>query len=530
MIDDRYEVLELVGSGAMAQVYRAEHVHIRCPVAIKVIHPALAAVPAFARRFEREAVAIGKLDHPNCVSVLDFGRLPDGGLYLAMQFMRGPTLADTLTKGALSPLRALHVARHVVSGLAHAHAAGIIHRDIKPANVMLGDYEGDKDFARILDFGVAKLAETLEDDGSPLTRIGERFGTPQYMSPEQSVGADVDARTDLYSVAVMLYQMLTGTRPFESGDPMALLAKQANQPAPTLADAGAGTFSPELERLVARGLAKRADDRYPSAAAFIAELDRCADQLRGVQPEPPAPPPWWRTRRGLIGAGAVALAVVAIAVYLLSTSRGDPAAKARQLLSDGKPQAAVEYLEGRGDIDDHAPAQLQLGHAYAAVRNYRGALGAYRRAVVLDGDNEGDARLRQNLMVMLESDVEVAESAARLLIEELDSDEARDRVVEHASRHDELALRTRMRALSEELGLGDRIDRVRSYKLDLLQAKKCDDRRAAIAGLRALEDPAAVPALERARARKGNGCLARDAKDAILYLGAKASSADASAD
>ena len=522
VIDDRYEVIELVGSGAMAHVYRAEHVQIRCPVAIKVIHPALAAVAEFARRFEREAIAIGKLDHPNCVGVLDFGRLPDGGLYLAMQFLRGPTLSDALSDGALSPQRALHIARHVLSGLAHAHAAGIVHRDIKPANVMLAEYEGDPSFARILDFGVAKLAATLEDAGtSQLTRIGERFGTPQYMSPEQAVGAEVDARSDLYSVAVMLYRMFTGVRPFDSGDPIAILAKQVNQPAPTLAAAGAGSFSSDLERLVARGLAKRAGDRYPDAAAFIAEVDRCADLLRGVAPQERTPP-WWRTRRALFGGLAGAAALIALALYLFSTARDDPAARAQQLLSDGKPQAAVEYLQGRDDIADHGPAQLQLGHAHAAVRHYGGALDAYRRAVVLDSDHRNDDRLRQNLMVMLEGDPDVAESAARLLIEELEDDAARARVVEHASRHDDIALRTRMRALSEELGLGDGIDRVRSYKLDLLQAKGCDDRRAAIAKLRALEDAAAVAAIKRARARKGNGCLKLDADDAILYLEAQA--------
>jgi tRNA A-37 threonylcarbamoyl transferase component Bud32/tetratricopeptide (TPR) repeat protein len=524
VIDDRYEVIERIGSGAMAQVYRAEHVHIRCSVAIKVIDPALAAVKEFARRFEREAIAIGRLDHPNCVGVLDFGRLPEGQLYLAMQMLRGPTLATVLHRGQIAPGRALHIARHVLSGLAHAHAASIIHRDIKPGNIILAEYEGDPDFARIVDFGVAKLVESLEDaSDSQLTRIGQRFGTPQYMSPEQAVGCEVDARSDLYSVAVMLYQMLTGARPFESDDPMALLAKQAGEPAPTLRDAGAGAFTPELERLVANGLAKRADDRYTDAAAFMAAVDDCADQLRGVPQQAPTPRPWWRERRGMTMIGAGAAAALALFLYILIASGTDPAERASKLMSEGKPQAAVEYLEARGDdIAAHAAAQLQLGHAYAAVRDYAGALAAYRRAMDLDRDYEDDAQLRQNLLVMLEGDVDVAVDAATLLVTELRDDAARDRVVEQASRHDDIDHRSQMRALSESLGLGDRIDRVRSYKLDLRQARKCAARQAAVAKLRALGDAGAIPALKRARARKGNGCLKRDAEDAVRYLDAQA--------
>ncbi|HEX8954397.1 MAG TPA: serine/threonine-protein kinase, partial [Polyangia bacterium] len=153
IVDGRYRIVELIGEGGMGCVYRAEQLRLARTVAVKVLHQAYSAVPEVGRRFEREAIALARLDHPNCVAVQDFGRLPDGSLYLVMSYLHGTLLRAALDATPFVAARALHVARHVAAGLAHAHKAGIIHRDVKPENVMLVQHEGDADFAKLFDFG-----------------------------------------------------------------------------------------------------------------------------------------------------------------------------------------------------------------------------------------------------------------------------------------------------------------------------------------------------------------------------------------
>src|SRR6185503_7936765 len=230
VIDDRYRLTTLVGRGGMGSVFLAEHVTIRRPVALKLLSPSLAGIPELARRFEREAAAIGRIDHPNCVTVLDFGKLEDGSLYLVMEYLDGRSLADAIeSEGRIAARRALHIARHVLRGLGHAHQAGIVHRDVKPENVILIDHEGVPDFAKILDFGIARVmgAAGMPDGEERLTQAGIAFGTPAYMSPEQAVGDPVDPRADLYSVSVMLFEMITGRAPFHSTDKLELLGMHA---------------------------------------------------------------------------------------------------------------------------------------------------------------------------------------------------------------------------------------------------------------------------------------------------------------
>ncbi len=229
VIAERYRVLELLGEGGMGAVYRAEHVLMKRVVALKVLHRSLTVVPEVVARFEREAIVAGKLEHPNVVSALDFGRMEDGSCYLTMELVSGRSLAEELQRGPLSLRRALEILRQVVSGLAAAHAAGVVHRDLKPDNVMLVGRDEEADLVKLLDFGIAKL-----DSGTPgpaLTRLGAVFGTPEYMAPEQVQGAEVDARADLYAVGVILYELLTGATPFAEGE---TLRRQLLEPPPPL--------------------------------------------------------------------------------------------------------------------------------------------------------------------------------------------------------------------------------------------------------------------------------------------------------
>jgi serine/threonine-protein kinase len=260
-------------------VYRAAHVGLRRQVAVKILHPSLAASPEVRNRFEREALAVGKIDHPNCVSVYDVGRLPGGALYLAMELLEGRALADVLEQeGQIAPGRALHILAGVLRGLAHIHAAKLIHRDIKPENIFLIRQGQDEDFAKILDFGIAKpMAASDLDDGVKLTQAGMAFGTPIYMAPEQALGNPMDGRADLYAAAVIGYEMLCGQPPFYSDDKLEVMSMHTARPVPPMRQRmikGGRAVPSSIERLVVRGLTKKPSDRYASAEDFLAEVER----------------------------------------------------------------------------------------------------------------------------------------------------------------------------------------------------------------------------------------------------------------
>jgi serine/threonine protein kinase/tetratricopeptide (TPR) repeat protein len=279
IIDGRYRLDATLGRGGMGLVYRAAHVGLRRQVAVKILHPSLAASPEVRNRFEREALAVGKIDHPNCVTVFDVGRLPDGALYLAMELLEGRALADVLEQeGQIAPGRALHILGGVLRGLAHIHAAKLIHRDIKPENIFLIRQGQDEDFAKILDFGIAKpMAASDLDDGVKLTQAGMAFGTPIYMAPEQALGNPMDGRADLYAAAVIAFEMLCGQPPFYSDDKLEVMAMHTARPVPPMRQRlikGGRSVPSSIERLVVRGLTKKPSDRYATAEDFLAEVER----------------------------------------------------------------------------------------------------------------------------------------------------------------------------------------------------------------------------------------------------------------
>jgi len=266
VLDDRYQVIEPIAEGAMGAVYRGERLKLGRAVAIKIMHDALPDELASRGRFEREAKLMALLEHPHCVSVIDFG-LHEGKPYLVMELVRGTSLLDVLAKsGRLEPQRAGELVKQILSGLAHAHELGIVHRDIKPANIMLSERTGLGEQIRILDFGLARPAV----DSTKLT-TGIVVGTPNYMAPEQIKGGAIDARTDLYAVGVMLFELITGKKPFVADDPLAVVRKHLHAMPPTLAEAG--VHVPELEEVVAKALAKLPQHRYASAAEMSAAID-----------------------------------------------------------------------------------------------------------------------------------------------------------------------------------------------------------------------------------------------------------------
>src|SRR5262245_31356049 len=221
----------------MGAVYRVEHVMLKKELALKFLHPELGRLDEVSRRFEREAEAAAKLDHPNIVQVTDFGRTADGMLFLVMELLHGQSLTSVIhADGTGQPLtieRALHIERQILRALDHAHAVGIVHRDLKPDNVMIVSRDGERDVVKLLDFGIAKI--TAPDDGpaqgEALTQAGVVFRTPEYLSPEQALGEEADRRADLYSAGVVLYEMLTGRRPFEAPSKVAIVSMHLTQKA-----------------------------------------------------------------------------------------------------------------------------------------------------------------------------------------------------------------------------------------------------------------------------------------------------------
>jgi serine/threonine protein kinase len=247
-----YRIIEQLGQGGMATVFKAYHPALDRYVAIKVLHPAFKEDPNFLARFQREARIVAKLEHPHIVPVYDFSE-HKGMAYLVMRYVEGETLKAHLTGEPLSPQRILEILKPVAEALAYAHEQGVLHRDIKPSNVMLTP----EDSIFLTDFGLARMAQSGESTLSQDMMIG----TPQYMSPEQAKGEEVDERTDIYSLGVVLFEMLTGRVPFSADTPYAIIHDHIYTPLP-LPTAIKPDIFPALERVVLKALAKEKDDRY----------------------------------------------------------------------------------------------------------------------------------------------------------------------------------------------------------------------------------------------------------------------------
>jgi serine/threonine-protein kinase len=285
-IGDRYRLLEMIGDGGMGRVFRAEQIATGQPVAVKVLHREFAGVDEVAKRFEREARVMTELAHPHVVKVIEFGEW-NGRLFLAMELLGGRSLAELLKtpggKGGrrLAVRRALAIMRPVLNALDYAHQQGVVHRDLKPENIMVvpgrGAFSREREKIKLLDFGIARLGEQSDKGGQKLTQQGLIMGTPDYMSPEQAVGQAADARSDLYSAGVILYEMLTGHKPFEAGSSLDVLVMHIkNDPRPPSEVAPGALIPLGVEQVVLRLLAKRPEDRFQTARELRQALDRAA--------------------------------------------------------------------------------------------------------------------------------------------------------------------------------------------------------------------------------------------------------------
>ncbi len=371
-IDGRYKVEALLGEGGMGVVYRCVHTIIGKKVAMKVLRSDLARDAEVTERFLNEAKAASSIGNAHIIDISDFGQFPDGAAYFVMEFLNGQPMSK-LVEGSqpLAVQRILHLARQIAEGLSAAHAANIVHRDLKPDNIFLVDRGGQRDFVKILDFGIAKVSSSAE--GSKLTRAGAVFGTPHYMSPEQAAGQPVDHRVDIYSFGVILYELASGRLPFDADNFMGILTQHMYKaPVPIRALVPVPQdVPPGLEAIILKCLSKRPEHRYQSMQELILEFDTMSAGgvpdavpemmsrsggfnvpvdyfMKGQMPQPvPAMPSQRsgarRSRWPLYAGVAGVLAAIGIVVGIFAKSQSSAAVQTPQstLTAEGTPNKAL---------------------------------------------------------------------------------------------------------------------------------------------------------------------------------------------
>lgn len=296
ILNGQFEILQKIGSGGMGSVYKALQPAMNRLVAVKILHPKLTSRKDLASRFSREARAMSHLTHPNTARVLMYGELEDGSLYIVMEFLEGKNLNQLVRKGGPLPVeRTIRILTQCCGALDEAHRAGIIHRDLKPENIFITTQGGLEDFPKLLDFGLAKVTEREMRPGSViLTQEGMVFGTPEFMSPEQAQGKTLTPASDIYSLAVIAYEVLTGKLPFDAKVPMEHIQHHVvSAPIPLGARVPGLSFPQGLWEVIAKALAKRPEDRYATAGELAAALEAFLPEraLSGVTPAPPLAQP-----------------------------------------------------------------------------------------------------------------------------------------------------------------------------------------------------------------------------------------------
>jgi serine/threonine protein kinase len=271
VLDGRYRVDAVLGMGGFGMVFRGLQTSMGRPIALKTLHPQLAAAPAFFERFKREAEIASRLKHPNIITIYDFGRTPDGICYFVMEYLEGESLRERVRRdGPLTLRNAAAIVEQVALGLSHAHHQGVIHRDVKPHNIMLSEVDGEE-YVKLLDFGLVKAMEAEGEE--QLTSTGQVLGTPQYMPPEQAGGDEVDERSDLYSLTGVLHFCLTGRSPYGANSVgKALSLGLAAALAPLNTQRQGAPVPDALDRFLEKGLSPEKDDRFQSAEELVASL------------------------------------------------------------------------------------------------------------------------------------------------------------------------------------------------------------------------------------------------------------------
>jgi serine/threonine-protein kinase len=357
----RYRLQSMIGRGGMGRVFVAENLSIGIQVAIKVVHSGLLADNEFRQRFQREAQIIASIDHPNVARFFDL--VLGDPAFLVMEYVRGPTLSQILKReGTMQIARAVDLAVRLCWGLHSVHAAGVVHRDLKPSNIIVAADVERGEMPKVIDFGLAKIAGATTD-GAQLTRTGQIIGTPLYMSPEQITGGTVDARADVYSLACVLFEMLTNRTPFERSEDVQVLYRQIHEPPPSLSK-WRPDAPPALVAVLSRGLAKAPSDRFGSMQEMAQALTRAVEKRASR-----TAPLRQRLLRGtaLVLAGAATGGLLSAAVLLRHPTVDATAAGATLVLSS-TPSDAQILVDGKAWPETTPTAVRGLGSGAHAIR------------------------------------------------------------------------------------------------------------------------------------------------------------------
>jgi serine/threonine-protein kinase len=559
-LSGRYRVEEKLGEGAMGAVFRAEHELMKKTVAIKVLRPDMNEESEIVARFRREAQAAAHIDHPNICAATDFGQMPDGTFFLVIEYLEGQTLEDALDRnGRLPAERVLHIASQIADALDDAHREGVVHRDLKPENVMLVERDGDPDFAKIMDFGVAHVRMEEEHETERLTRAGHVYGTPSYMSPEQATGGDVDPRSDIYSLGVVCYELLSGQTPFRHENAARVMAMHVTEePEPLGRVAPDAQIPPEVEALVTQMLAKDPDDRPASAQAV---QDR-AEQLLGRGGDQTARSgtgqggqlvrrmgaeagelldsarQWYSEQDSLVRSVVVLAAltlglagVVLPAAIIISVVGGDAAEKRAERERDleaerqtfiekqgtdelrealaskrhGRIVAAVDAMLEQHPDNAHL---LYLKGAHSAdVARWDAALDAYTRTLDIDSAYQNDGTLLDDVFDRFASRNDAdAERAADIIRTNIDVGIASERLAEIARTAGKSSVRERAVTLLQRTGGYSELEDWNVGAIRLRDAEGCEEHEKYIEMIVEAGDPRALETLEVVERENRRGC------------------------
>jgi serine/threonine protein kinase len=543
--DGKYKTTRLIGKGGMSRVYEAKHLTLEKTVCIKVLVADVNMMEQLVPRFRREADAICRLNHPNIVQVNDFGQAPETSApYLVMEYVPGRPLGQFIDEEhPLDEKRIVHVISQTLSALAEAHAAGIIHRDLKPANIIVSPLRTEEDFVKVLDFGIAKILDDPEAD--KLTRTGMLFGTPEYMSPEQARGDEVDHKADIYSIGVILYRMVTSRTPFVAASPMGTLTKHLTEkPTPPNKLEGI-TVSKALEAVIMKALEKDPARRQANVQAMQKDLQAALGKAR------PAPDTvkvkkesvplfiglrrlWWRRRRWRRPAILICLALLlagALAYIWIKSPSADsipslpgivpgsagPMPDVQALIEDGRLLEAEVLLKKqpgeKSATTDAVHAQILL---FSEDPEMSRGTELIQDAVKKQPSLLDYQSVRQTLVRTLNT--RSGKKPIKFILEVAGSTVV-DELVQAATDRRYWLRWNSIEAL-KQLGELGRVDKVLVYIADLKYAGSCNTRKRAARELAKLGDDRALEPLRKAQNRGflANLCMGDTLEEAIRQI------------
>ena len=577
-LSNRYRIIALLGEGGMGAVYEAEHLLMRNKVAVKVLHKDMSTNSEMAARFQREAQAAAAIDHPNICAATDFGKTANGELFMVMEYLEGRGLDQVLAPmRGIGAWRTVHIAQQICGVLEQAHSMKIVHRDLKPENIMLLEYQSDQDFVKVLDFGVARFR--ADGENTRLTRAGVVYGTPTYMSPEQVIGSDIDARADLYALGVMMYEMVTGRVPFEGKSIHEVMNQHlVDMPVPpnqAIKDKDHPPIPRALEALILRLLEKKAQDRLQSATQLreiLLDFEAEPNTNKWTTPKALAPikrvlptlpidatddadtTPSKKSGNsvllllGLIMAFGLLVGVIIGGITVLSSTDEDRAlssavelvsvrdefirdndlGSALEAMARGKHKEALSVLQ-KSPHPKNPHYHYYVGVAHQGLDEPKLALSEYAQSVALDPAYAQDKQLVKDVISFAMSKDDDLNDAARDVLKQHIKAPAIDPLI--AKLREASSRSTKRRAIQalEAVGGLEKLPEWERLSEQLSVARGCKPHRELLVKIAALADPRtrdAVRALDK-KPRRGcgrfnvkdcYGCIRSDIKDTLEVL------------